>query len=146
MVKKNTEKSFFISDDAVGSDCHRIPFLYKLLNFSEFFLKKIGPDCRINKKILEKISKKFDFIHPQRRIWNLCKRKNGNSIRTTHFTRRLDEIWTRHNFCIKNRGRCLLFRFLCLMPTLKVIHICNSLQPPHKPKIAKEYAFANASN
>ena len=31
------------------------------------------------------------------------------------------------------------------LPTLKVIHICNSLQPPHKPKIAKEYVFANAS-
>tara|TARA_B110000240_G_scaffold164602_1_gene184985 strand:- start:34 stop:300 length:267 start_codon:yes stop_codon:yes gene_type:complete len=30
-------------------------------------------------------------------------------------------------------------------PTLKAIHICNSLQPPHKPKIAKEYVFANAS-
>lgn len=31
------------------------------------------------------------------------------------------------------------------MPTLKAIHICNSLQPPHKPKIAKEYIFANAN-
>jgi len=31
-------------------------------------------------------------------------------------------------------------------PTLKAIHICNSLQPPHKPKIAKEYDFANATN
>ena len=31
------------------------------------------------------------------------------------------------------------------MPTLKAIHICNSLQPTHKPKIAKEYVFANAS-
>ena len=30
------------------------------------------------------------------------------------------------------------------MPTLKVIHICNSLKPTRKPKIAKEYAFANA--
>jgi hypothetical protein len=30
------------------------------------------------------------------------------------------------------------------MPTLKAIHICNSLQPKHKPKIAKEYVFANA--
>ena len=30
------------------------------------------------------------------------------------------------------------------MPTLKAIHICNSLQPLHKPKIAKEYVFANA--
>jgi len=29
-------------------------------------------------------------------------------------------------------------------PTLKAIHICNSLQPTHKPKIAKEYVFANA--
>jgi len=29
-------------------------------------------------------------------------------------------------------------------PTLKVIHICNSHQPTRKPKIAKEYAFANA--
>ena len=28
---------------------------------------------------------------------------------------------------------------------LKAIHICNSLKPPHKPKIAKEYVFANAS-
>ncbi len=31
-------------------------------------------------------------------------------------------------------------------PTLKAIHICNSLQPTHKPKIAKEYVFANAIN
>ncbi len=31
------------------------------------------------------------------------------------------------------------------MPTLKAIHICNSLQPSHKPKIAKEYVFANAT-
>ena len=31
------------------------------------------------------------------------------------------------------------------MPTHKAIHICNSLQPPHKPNIAKEYDFANAS-
>jgi len=30
-------------------------------------------------------------------------------------------------------------------PTLKAIHICNSLQPKHNPKIAKEYVFANAS-
>jgi len=30
------------------------------------------------------------------------------------------------------------------MPTHKAIHICNSLQPPQKPKIAKEYVFANA--
>ena len=30
------------------------------------------------------------------------------------------------------------------MPTLKAIHICNSLQPTRKPKIAKEYVFANA--
>ena len=32
------------------------------------------------------------------------------------------------------------------MPALKAIHICNSLQPTHKPKIAKEYVFANATN
>jgi hypothetical protein len=31
-------------------------------------------------------------------------------------------------------------------PTLKAIHICNSHQPTHKPKIAKEYVFANAEN
>jgi hypothetical protein len=31
-------------------------------------------------------------------------------------------------------------------PTLKAIHICNSRQPTHKPKIAKEYVFANAEN
>jgi hypothetical protein len=30
------------------------------------------------------------------------------------------------------------------MPTLKAIHICNSHQPRQKPKIAKEYVFANA--
>ncbi len=30
------------------------------------------------------------------------------------------------------------------MPTLKAIHICNSHQPKLKPKIAKEYVFANA--
>ena len=30
------------------------------------------------------------------------------------------------------------------MPTLKAIHICNSHQPPLKPKIAKEYVFANS--
>lgn len=30
------------------------------------------------------------------------------------------------------------------MPTLKAIHICNSHQPKLKPKIAKEYGFANA--
>jgi hypothetical protein len=30
------------------------------------------------------------------------------------------------------------------MPELKAIHICNSLQPTQKPKIAKEYVFANA--
>ena len=30
------------------------------------------------------------------------------------------------------------------MPTLKAIHICNSHQPSLKPKIAKEYVFANA--
>ena len=29
-------------------------------------------------------------------------------------------------------------------PTLKAKHICNSHQATHKPKIAKEYAFANA--
>jgi len=27
------------------------------------------------------------------------------------------------------------------MPTLKAIHICNSLQPAHKPEIAKEYGL-----
>lgn len=32
------------------------------------------------------------------------------------------------------------------MPTLKAIHIFNSLQPKHKPKIAKEYVFGNAKN
>jgi hypothetical protein len=32
------------------------------------------------------------------------------------------------------------------MPELKAIHICNSLQPTRKPKIAKEYGFANAEN
>ncbi len=30
------------------------------------------------------------------------------------------------------------------LPTLKAIHICNSLQPTDNPKIAKEYVFANA--
>lgn len=30
------------------------------------------------------------------------------------------------------------------MSTLKAIHICNSHQPTLKPKIAKEYVFANA--
>lgn len=30
------------------------------------------------------------------------------------------------------------------MPTLKAIHIFNSHQPTLKPKIAKEYGFANA--
>lgn len=35
--------------------------------------------------------------------------------------------------------------FSNVMPTHKAIHICNSLQPTHKPKIAKEYAFASAS-
>jgi hypothetical protein len=29
------------------------------------------------------------------------------------------------------------------MPTLKAIHICNSLKPSLQPKIAKEYVFAN---
>ncbi len=28
-----------------------------------------------------------------------------------------------------------------MKPTLKAIHICNSIQPPHKPKIAKEYVL-----
>ena len=32
------------------------------------------------------------------------------------------------------------------LPTLKAIHICNSHQPMLKPKIAKEYVFANAEN
>jgi len=31
-------------------------------------------------------------------------------------------------------------------PTHKAIHICNSHQPKLKPKIAKEYVFANAVN
>jgi hypothetical protein len=30
-------------------------------------------------------------------------------------------------------------------PTLKAIHIGKSHQPTHKPKLAKEYVFANAS-
>ena len=30
------------------------------------------------------------------------------------------------------------------MPTLKAIHIGKSHQPKHKPKLAKEYVFANA--
>ncbi len=30
------------------------------------------------------------------------------------------------------------------MPTHKAIHICNSHKPTLKPKIAKEYVFANA--
>ena len=29
---------------------------------------------------------------------------------------------------------------------LKAIHIYDSLKPTHKPKIAKEYAFASAIN
>jgi len=33
-----------------------------------------------------------------------------------------------------------------IKPTHKAIHICNSLQPKHKPKIAKEYVFAYAEN
>jgi hypothetical protein len=33
-----------------------------------------------------------------------------------------------------------------MKPTLKAIHICNSLKPTHKPKIAKEYVFANADS
>jgi hypothetical protein len=32
------------------------------------------------------------------------------------------------------------------MSTLKAIHICNSHQPSHKPKIAKEHVFANVTN
>ena len=32
------------------------------------------------------------------------------------------------------------------MPMLKAIHICNSLQPTQKPKIAKEYVSAYATN
>ena len=32
------------------------------------------------------------------------------------------------------------------MPTHKAIHICNSHKPTLKPKIAKEYVFANAIN
>ena len=31
------------------------------------------------------------------------------------------------------------------MPTLKAIHIGKSHQPTHKPKLAKEYDFANAN-
>ncbi len=31
-----------------------------------------------------------------------------------------------------------------MKPTHKAIHICNSPQPTRKPKIAKEYVFANA--
>lgn len=31
-----------------------------------------------------------------------------------------------------------------MKPTHKAKHICNSLKPTHKPKIAKEYVFANA--
>lgn len=30
------------------------------------------------------------------------------------------------------------------MPTLKAIHIGKSHQPTHKPKLAKEYVFANS--
>jgi hypothetical protein len=30
------------------------------------------------------------------------------------------------------------------MPTLKAIHISKPHQPTHKPKLAKEYVFANA--
>lgn len=33
---------------------------------------------------------------------------------------------------------------MTIIPTLKAIHICNSHQPGLKPKIAKEYVFANA--
>jgi len=31
------------------------------------------------------------------------------------------------------------------MPELKAVHICNTLQPQHEPKIAKENVFANAN-
>ncbi len=31
------------------------------------------------------------------------------------------------------------------MPMHKAIHICNSHQPTHEPKIAKEYVFTNAA-
>jgi len=31
-------------------------------------------------------------------------------------------------------------------PTLKAIHIGKSHHPTHKPKLAKEYVFANAKN
>jgi len=46
---------------------------------------------------------------------------------------------------------CLVHQFkkikvVVKKPTLKAIHICNSLQPKPKPKIAKEYVFANAEN
>ena len=39
---------------------------------------------------------------------------------------------------------CKLIKFN-VEPTLKAIHICNSHQPTLKPKIAKEYVFANAN-
>ena len=32
------------------------------------------------------------------------------------------------------------------MPTQKAIHIGKSHQPTHKPKLAKEYVFANAES
>jgi hypothetical protein len=32
------------------------------------------------------------------------------------------------------------------MPTLKAIHICNSLQPTHRPKIAKEYVLPSLNS
>jgi hypothetical protein len=40
----------------------------------------------------------------------------------------------------------MLYKEADIMPTLKAIHICNSHQPTLKPKIAKEYVFANATN
>lgn len=51
--------------------------------------------------------------------------------------------------CIQSSS-CVLYNqphilALSVLPTLKAIHICNSPQPTHKPKIAKEYVFANAS-
>ena len=32
------------------------------------------------------------------------------------------------------------------LPNARAIHICNSLQPTHKPKITKEFVSANATN
>jgi len=37
------------------------------------------------------------------------------------------------------------FRTIQIIPTQKAIHICNSHQPTHKPKIEKEYDFTNAN-